>query len=140
MQSFMRALVTDYNGAEIGHQTNGLWFQEAPIEVGTKKIVRPYTIYEFTIEPSTAMNRTGHPHWEKISIVFSICSGVKSPLQVTTLCSLLIKWFDVLTNLGAAGYETIRIDRTGQELVPDPDKGWVYEVSYDVVLENEVAG
>lgn len=135
-----QALVSLYSSAAIGDETNGLWFQEAPRkDISGAAIERPYTIFEFTAETDSAMTTTRRPNWENIDVMFSICSALKSPVEVATLFSLLTDLLDPLGNLGAAGYTTKRIDRTGQELVPDPDKGWVYEVSYRFVLENNIA-
>ena len=130
-----------YNGAEIGEETNGLWYWEAPTQVGGVELERPYTVYEFAAETDSAMNATRRPHWEVINVTFSICSALHSPVEATRLFGLLTDLLDPLPHASfmAAGYSTIRIDRTGEELVPDPDEGWVYEVSYKFELENRLA-
>jgi hypothetical protein len=139
-RAIQAALVTQYNSAAIGDETNGLWFQEVPRkDDGQAAVHRPYTVFEFTAETTSAMTPTRRPNWENVDVLFSICSSLKSPVEVTTLFNLLTDLFDPLDDINAANYTTIRIDRTGQELVPDPDKGWVYEVSYRFVLENDIA-
>ena len=138
-QAFGTALVTLYEADEIGDDTNGLWLWEAPTKNGVVQIERPYTVFEWEADTSSAMNTTRRPHWEIINVTFSICSALPSPVEVTHLFDLLTDLLDPLGNLAMANYDTIRIDRTGEELVPDPDEGWVYEVSYKFEMENRLA-
>lgn len=137
MNTIMQAIKNVYNGALIGSETNGIFFQEAPKRLRGEDVMRPYTIFEFRSEPTTAMNQLGRPDWENIDVLFSIYTEGTSSIEACYLFELLKDTFDPITDLGATNFDTVRVDRTNQELVPDPDEGWIYEVSYRIQLQRE---
>lgn len=83
------------------------------------------------------MNQKGRPDWENITILFSIYSGQSSPVEVCYLFELLKDLFDPLSDIEAVGFDMVRLDRLSQEPIPDPDKGWIYEVVYKIQLQKE---
>jgi len=107
--------------------TSGLFPDEAPS--GTDA---PYITYSFI---STGQDWSFDSDYDDPLIQFSIWDDAASALVAETIGGKLVTLYaDQL--LTVDGFTTVRADKVGEHLLPDPDGGWQYIVELRYLVQN----
>lgn len=125
----LEALIGKYDDLGLTLTVGALYTGEAPQDA-----VCPFVV--LTVLPDEEPFVTGDGvAREAAHYQFTIYSEERSPAQVMARADLLREALDPITDLDIDGYHTIRMDREGANLDPDPDQGWAYHVTYRVLYE-----
>ena len=107
--------------------TTGLFPDKAPSATKT-----PYITYSFI---STGSDWSFASDYDMPLIQFSIWDDADSALVAETIGGKLVTLYaDQL--LTVSGYTTVRADKVGERLLPDPDGGWQYIVEIRYLVQN----
>ena len=72
----------------------------------------------------------------QISIFTGPTEAAEGPTECVRVAEIFMLWFDDC-ELEIAGGTLIRIDRESDNLVPDPDGGWMYQIDYRILAQED---
>ena len=125
------AIYSKYNADAVAGgvkaSTDGLFPDKAPSGTDT-----PYITYSFI---STGTDWSFASDYDMPLIQFSIWDDADSALVAETIGGKLVTLY-VDQLLTVSGYTTVRADKVGERLLPDPDGGWQYIVEMRYLVQN----
>jgi len=117
----------DVVAAGVKASTTGLFPDKAPSDTKT-----PYITYSFI---TTGSDWSFASDYDMPLVQFSIWDDADSALVAETIGGKLVALYaDQL--LAVSGYTTVRADKVGERLLPDPDGGWQYIVEIRYLVQN----
>jgi hypothetical protein len=126
-ETTLEAIKTQYDNSPLPAFVEGLFYAGSTPDGLTGNYI---TYFKVTgSQEYTMSSRSERPTFQ-----FSVWSDDTSPITCIRIAEMFMLWFDDC-KLSIGGGSHIRIDRESDNLIPDPDGGYQYQIDYSILVE-----